>query len=276
MKASNVGRDGILRAENEYRAPRVLIVDDEGDQSLGLIRKLRGPESAMKGLSDRVEVVQDLIDARIFLAADSIDIYFLDLRLSEKFGEGLKHESVGKEFVREVVDNTNAGIIVYSSFPAETEAPALLQEGADEYIVKNTSSKLVGARTLAVWRRVLESRPQGDRELKYAHVGRTFLVGDWRFVVGDRNLKDAEGKISRMSPTEHAFLQHLCTIEGHCIDSDTLNLDVLKRKPSETHVRLDNLVYRLSKKLGEKNLHLDPNGHGVYELFNVREIRRQF
>ena len=263
---------GSYSLEKMLPAPRILIVDDNLVHASAVKRALRDPSSILGRLRCEIEVVEDLAGARQDLRDDSIDIYFLDLEISEKVGEGLLDPSVGRAFVSDVVRTTNAGIVVCSSLSHETEAETLLEAGADDYVEKTSSPGIIAARTLSVWRRTLQSRPEASRTLSLAHVGRTFILSGWRFVVGNRTLNNSEGTLIKVSPTEHAFLRYLVAVDDHMINSEIFNIDVLDRDQHKVHVRLDNFIHRLRKKFGGE-LEIIPQGGGFYKLLNFREIK---
>jgi DNA-binding response OmpR family regulator len=266
---------GSYSLEKMLPSPKILIVDDNLAHASAVKRALRDQSSVLGRLRCEIEVVEDLAGARQYLRDDSIDIYFLDLEISEKAGEGLLDPSVGRAFVSDVVRTTSAGVVVCSSLSHETEAAALLEAGADDYVEKTSSPDIIAARTLSVWRRTLQSRPEESRTLNLAHAGRTFILSGWRFVVGNRTLTNFEGSSIKISPTEHAFLRYLAAVDGHMIDSEIFNIDVLDRDQHKVHVRLDNFVHRLRKKLGGE-LEIIPQGNGFYKLLDVREIKPTF
>jgi DNA-binding response OmpR family regulator len=258
--------------EKMLPAPRILIVDDNLAHASAVKRALRDQSSILGRLRCEIDVVEDLAGARQYLLDDSIDIYFLDLEISEKAGEGLLDPSVGRAFVSDVVKTTNAGVVVCSSLSHDTEAATLLEAGADDYIEKTSSPDVIAARTLSVWRRTLQSRPEASQTLRFAHVGRTFILSGWRFVVGNRTLINSEGLSIKISPTEHAFLRYLAAVDGHMINSEIFNLDVLDRDQHKVHVRLDNFIHRLRKKLGGE-LEIIPQGQGFYKLLDIKELK---
>jgi DNA-binding response OmpR family regulator len=263
---------GSYSPEKMLPSPRILIVDDNLAHASAVKRALRDPSSILGRLMCEIDVVEDLAGARQYLHDDSIDIYFLDLEISEKAGEGLLDPSVGRAFVNDVVRMTNAGVVVCSSLSHETEAATLLEAGVDDYVEKTSSPEIIAARTLSVWRRTLQSRPEASRALSLAHVGRTFILSGWRFVVGNRTLINSEGSSIKISPTEHAFLRYLAAVDGHTINSEIFNIDVLERDQHKVHVRLDNFIHRLRKKLGGE-LEIIPQGKGFYKLLDIREIK---
>jgi DNA-binding response OmpR family regulator len=258
--------------EYELPAPRILIVDDEIHQASSIKRALRDSTSVIGRLKCEIDAADDLITARQYLAEDSIDIYILDLKLSEKAGEGPSDISVGKDFVADVSRGTNAGIVVYSTFPAETESSALLETGADDYIEKTSSPDIIAARVLSVWRRTIQSRATESKSIKLAHVGRTFDLNGWQFTIGERILTNIDGAKIKITATEHAFLRYLVAIEDHTIDGETFNIDVLDRDRYKTPVRLDNFVYRLRKKISDR-IQIVSQGAGRYKLLDVKELK---
>jgi two-component system, OmpR family, KDP operon response regulator KdpE len=273
------------RPEDELPAPRILIVDDKPAHASAAKRALRNPSSNIGRLEPEIDVVEDLATARQYLEEDSIDIYILDLEIAERAGEGLLDISVGTNFVMDVVQATNAGIVICSAFAAETEAAKLLEVGADDYVEKayglDISAASVkdvrgldifAARVYSVWRRTLQSRRDASKTLKFAHVGRTFSFSGWQFVVGSRTLTNNEGAEIRLSPTEHAFLRYLLTVDGHSIDSEIFNIEVLDRDQHKTPIRLDNFVYRIRKKFHDR-IELASQGNGIYKMLDIRELK---
>jgi len=261
-----------FRPEDMLPSPRILIVDDRPAHASVIKRALKDPSSTIGRLRCEIDVVEDVASARQYLSTDTIDLYVLDLEISEVAGEGLLHASVGRDFVHDVVQSTNAGVLVCSSLAAETEAAKLLEVGADDYIEKTSAPGVVAARALSVWRRTLQSRPAGSEGVRLAHVGRTFVFNDWRFVVGNRTLINSDGTAVKLSPTEHAFFRYLCAVENNVIDTEIFNIDVLDRDPHKVQVRLDNFIHRLRMKFSGR-IELTSQGNGVYKLLDVRELK---
>src|SRR5579871_6016081 len=146
----------------------------------------------------------------------------------------------------------------------------MLREGVDDYIRKGaTDVETIRARIQALWRRIQFTRP--TKKDIFAHANRVFLIGSWRFIAGSRTLTREDGEILKLSPTEHAFLRHLCTSKNNECDKASFNLSVLGRRPFEDNMRVDNFVYRLRKKMGE-NLQLLAD-QGTYRLVGVKEIK---
>jgi DNA-binding response OmpR family regulator len=266
----------LIEADDGAAKLRILIVDDEPPRASDLKRKLTDPTWPVGKLKLEIDVVEDVVNARKFLMRDCIDIYFIDLIMSEKANEGLWSESVGKDFIKEIVENTNAAVIVNSSLPAETEASILLHEGADDYLEKSYDSERVSSRVMSVWRRVLQTRPTKSGAPSPIDLHRTFLLGQWRFVVGSRMMQNiATRETLRITSSEHAFLAYICVVEDHTVDSEILNTVILQRKEYEKFIRMDNFIYRLRTKL-DGHIQLTALGETAYRLLNVREIKPSF
>jgi DNA-binding response OmpR family regulator len=251
-------------------SPSILVVDDDDVDSENIEKALKDPNSKIGRLNCKVIRVRDVASARSYLQEDSIDVYFLDLEISERWWELVRKET-GRAFVQNVVDNTDAGIIVCSNLPINTEAPPLLDYGADDYVEKSFGFYMIAPRAISVWRRTLIARPN-----KHAHFGRTFWFGNWKFTIGDRVVTDNRGNSKRLSVTEHAFLRYLCVVEDHAINSDIFNIEVLGRDPHETHVRLDVFVPRLRGKFDNTVELLSQGRSGFYRLLDVQEVKPRF
>jgi len=246
-------------------APNILIVEDEAQYAVGLMNWLEDWRMPAVQGQCKVQIATDVDRALGYLSGDTIDIFIVDLILDKDQPE----RKIGTEFIRKVIAQTNAGIIAHTSLsPSDAEAAELLNEGADDYIQKPSDIETVRARILALWRRIQLVRP--SKKSMQVHNNRTFLIGDWTFVVGSRVLKNLAGETLRLSPTEHAFLRHLCVDENHQCDKVSFNLMVLGRRSFEQNMRVDNLVYRLRNKLRSLQLISD---EGAYRLVDVREVK---
>lgn len=251
--------------------PHILIVEDEPDYAVGLMNSLKDWRMPLTDSRCMVDIAPHIRRASECLRDDAIDIFVVDLIMKETQNSTTESKQIGEEFVREVIAKTNAGIIVHTSLSEDdAEAAKLLNEGADDYIRKGTTDlKTIQARIYALWRRIQYVRP--TKKNLFVHTNRTFVVGDWRFVIGSRTLANSQGETTRLSPTEHAFLRHICTDDNNECDKVNFNLAVLGRRHFERTMRVDNFVYRLRKKLGESVLLLSDDG--IYKLVDVREVK---
>jgi DNA-binding response OmpR family regulator len=264
------------------RLPKILIVEDDIRYAFELTRALKSPGQITRF---DVDVVPDISQAMSYVDHDEVDIYIVDLILPEAASSLNKCVDNGKNLVKRIIERSNAGIIVHSDIPldrsdagiiADSNAPSephaeeLLTLGADDYLEKGVKPEIIKAKVQALWRRIKMTRP--DATIHFVHTNRIFRIGQWRFVIGNRDLRDTSGRMARLSPTEHAFLQYLCTVEDHEIDRREFNVAVLGRPPYEEDRRIDNLFYRIKEKLGG-SIQLISKGEGVYKLLEVSELR---
>lgn len=250
-------------------APRLLIVEDNAEYAVQLMNDLKSWRVPLANAECDVDIALTTVRAEQFLAQDSIDIFIVDLLLDENQPKN----KIGEDFIRRVVATSNAGIIIHTSLSADdAEAAKLLNEGADDYIRKGSQDlETIRSRISALWRRIQSSRPKG--KLPSIHANRAFMIGDWKFVIGNRLLTNINGETVRLSPTEHAFLTHMCAVENNECNKVTFNLDILGRRHFERTMRIDNFVYRLRQKLGA-NMSLISD-EGTYRLLNVKELKPQ-
>jgi DNA-binding response OmpR family regulator len=255
--------------------PRILLVEDDPNDAMSLYRALQGLQDPITKRNYELCVAPDISSARVHLKNDEIDIYIIDLEMPETKGSCMSQQ-IGKNFFYEVVSRTNAGVIICSTHAFDDVTEELLDAGADDSIwkcsrtVEERIPTLIKSRVRALWRRIQLTRPINSGV--FAHTGRNFLVGDWRYVVGDRIVVRLNKETLRLTPTEHAFLRHICTIKDHRVDTDTFNQEILGRASNDPGARLDNFVYRLRVKL-RNSIELRSEGHGTYKLFNVRELK---
>ena len=250
-------------------APRILIVEDDLWYAILLMGVLREPEPQTRGTRFEVDIAHNIDAALKFLQDDRIDIYLVDLKLEAAKDSGTESAEAGKGLVQKILAASNAGVIVHSSIPAETDAVPLISLGVDDYIEKPTNPELIRAKVLALWRRVQLVRPFFSGV--FAHANRAFRIGDWYFMIGNRELRNDKGEIIRLSVTEHSFLRHLCTIEGHEIDRETFNIVVMGRPLAEKERRMDTFIYKLRSKLGE-SVEIYSRRDGTYKLITVQEL----
>jgi DNA-binding response OmpR family regulator len=262
-------------ADSEMPVPRILIVEDSSGDAVCVHRILQDFEDSVTKRKYELWVAADITSARKHLSNDEIDIYILDLEMPETKGAG-PSEIIGTNFFHEVVSKTNAGIIVCSDYASDRVAEELLDAGADDSVCKHPRTQeeriptVIKSRVRAVWRRVQLARPRNSG--MFAHTGRVFLIGDWRFVVGERVLVRDDGESIRLTPTEHAFLRYICLINDHRVDMETFNQDILGRVATDPGPRLDNFIYRLRVKF-RNSIELRSVNHATYRLFNVRELK---
>ena len=269
--------------------PRVLIVEDELGYAINLMRALSGFGAHPQERLLEVDMTPDPKAAHEHANRDDIDIYIVDLKFKDETDPFFENPKIGRDLIEKILEKTNAGLIVHSSLQADENAAAFMMLGADDYIQKMSREggvsetregayikvrdralhEIIKAKVLAVWRRVQLTRPNTSQD--FAHTSCTFLIGDWNFTVGKRELVNAKGQRIRVSATEHNLLRYLCIVKDHEIDIETFNLEILGRAPSERDRRVDNYIHRIRSRLGP-SLELVSNRNGKYRLLMVTEV----
>jgi DNA-binding response OmpR family regulator len=259
------------RREEDLRtaAPHILLVENDVAYAVQLMNHLRDWKLPLADSMCVVDIAPDIERARKYLREDNIDLFIVDLVMHRSNNETDESKNVGQDFAKEVWEASNAGIIVHTSLSEDDgDASRMLKEGVDDYIQKGaTTVETIHARIQALWRRIHLVRSN-----KGVHTNRSFLIGAWKFIVGDRSLTTEDGKTVKLSHTEHAFLSYICTSENNECSKIDFNLKVLGRRSFEENLRVDNFVYRLRQKLG-RSLDLLADG-GAYRLVDVRELGR--
>jgi DNA-binding response OmpR family regulator len=269
----------------EVSMPKVLIVEDDRDYADALMRALRETDPAFPSARFDVNSTSDPDVAIQYAERDAIDIFIVDLKLSQKIIPETEDIEIGKSLIKTIQEKTNAGIIVHTSVPAEQNRAELIELGADDYIEKMTRvhvktsrnspqmedrgpDHIIRAKIVSLWRRVQLLRPA--HKAIYRHANRTFQIGTWKFVIGSRVLTDAAGKEVKLSSAEHALLRYLCVIEDHSVDREQFNAYILGRDKGIEDRRIDNLIYRLRIKLGPSLTIVADEG--AYKLIGLQEV----
>lgn len=243
---------------------RILIIEDEPQ----CLRELqRAFEQNEKGLNFSVSIAASASEAEPYIRADQIDIYIVDLELPEF--EEAPNEKVGELLIKKIVQHTNGGSIIHSS-KLRKDREDFLIGGVDDYIMKGEPTSFVMTKTFSLWRRLQETKFSGALPRKRK---RQFRLGKWKFEAGNRTVTGDEGESIRLSPTELAFVQYLCTVDAE-LDRREFNVAVLGRPVYEEDMRIDNLVYRLREKLGDSFQIVSRHNGGTYKLLNFEEMSR--
>jgi len=241
---------------------KILIIEDDSDYAEKLTRAF---VSNYRGLAFEAKVAKSEFAAQTFIQNDEADIYIVDLELPES--NGIPNEEVGERLVKRLTHNTDGGVIVHTGM-ARADREDFLWSGVDDYIKKGDAISEVVARTFAVWRRVSRAKKGAAPNKKM----RAFRIGEWRFEEGNRTLINSEGETARLSPTELAFMQYLCTVDTE-IDRREFNVAVLARSECGQDMRIDNLVYRLREKLGG-TFELISRKNGAYKLISIEKLNK--
>lgn len=176
---------------------RILVVDDE----IQITRLLEISFASKSWETLSCKTATDGLDAaRSFKP----DVILLDLNLPDMSGE---------DALLKIRSWSSVPIIIVSVRDSEDDIVRLLENGADDYIVKPFYLNVLIARILAVHR-----RRSNERELSYRFGKVFFKFGERDIVVNDKNY--------HLTPTEYAVFSVLARNAGKIITRDSILKEV--------------------------------------------------
>ncbi|MEO0477670.1 MAG: response regulator transcription factor [Planctomycetota bacterium] len=204
---------------------RILSVDDDEDLSKTL-------QSYLQDRGYLVDRASDVPTARQLIKAAPYDLYLLDIVMPG---------TSGKVLCRELATQTRAGIIMVSSISDDAERIALLELGADDYIVKPFNELELLARVRSVLRRSERTRP-GPRP--------TPRFGPWELAEGERHLQHDDDRLITLTASEAQVLRFfLANPNVLCSREDILAVARLRQHGGSNDRSVDTLIRRLRKKV---------------------------
>ncbi|MEM6489780.1 MAG: response regulator transcription factor [Pseudomonadota bacterium] len=209
-------------------ATRILVTDDDDGFRAGVVADLR---RAGFDVAEAAEVAT----ARRLAATHRPDLGLVDIVMPG---------TSGKVFCRELAESSGAAIIMMSSLGDAETIAALLELGADDYIVKPFEPVEMLARVRAVLRRHRRSRgttapPGGPRR-----------IGPWLFDPAARRLVHDEGRSVALTPGEIGVLRFLAANPGVIFSrEDLLAVSRTRQHGGAGDRSVDNLVKRLRRKI---------------------------
>ena len=206
-------------------AARILVVDDDltlAQRTCDILRT-RGYIA---------EMAPDVPKAREMIGSHSYDIFLLDLVMPG---------TSGKILCREIATTLDAGIIMVSSMSDDAERIALLELGADDYIVKPYNELELLARVNAVWRRRRGGR---DRQVRSAR------FGPWELVKDERHLRNDDGRVVTLTSSEAEVVRFFVANPNvPCTREDLLAIARVRQHSGAGDRSVDALVRRLRTKI---------------------------
>jgi DNA-binding response OmpR family regulator len=206
----------------------ILVVDDQKD----LLELL---EMALSQEGYIVRTAASGAEAMAIIAADKPDLILLDIILGDisgiKITTKLKHEA----------DTSHIPIILLTAKDSETDIIVGLSVGADDYITKPFSTKVLLARIDAVLRRTYPEVP-GVKEILQAGPVRVFP---------SRRQAFAEGESVDLTPAEFGILLALIKAGGNVLTREELQAELGSAEQPQNERIVDVHVAALRKKLGK-------------------------
>lgn len=218
-----------MSQENVSAAPHILVVDDNSD-----IRDLLGEYLDQHGY--RVSLADGGVQMRAQLQQSPIDLVVLDLMMPGEDGLSLcKH-------LREV---QGPPVIMLTAMSEDADCVVGLEMGADDYVTKPFSPRVLLARIKAVLRRgsATEESPTGNP---------TFA--GWQLDIHQRQLVREDGLLVALSGSEFKLLEVFLAHPQEVLSRDQL-LTLTKGREAQPFDRsIDNQISRLRKKI-EPDIH---------------------
>ncbi len=202
-----------------------MIVEDDGELASGIATFLRDQ-------GYRAVVAGDVPNARTALRDSMPDLCLCDIMLPGPSG---------RVFCREVTELSNCPVIIISSLSDSETVIALLELGADDYIVKPFEMGEMLARVRAVLRRQAKAAGRPAARSRF---------GPWDFQPRDRRLRHTDGYMVMLTPSEAEILRFMAASPGTVFSREDLLAVSRTRQHAGTDDRaIDNLMKRLRKKV---------------------------
>ena len=206
---------------------KILVVDDQTDL-LDLLDMSLSQEGYI------VRTAASGADALSMIAVDTPDLILLDIILGDVSGIKLTTK------LKNDIDTAGVPIILLTAKDSETDVIVGLSVGADDYITKPFSTKVLLARIDAVLRRAYPD-PDAVRETLQAGAVRIFPAGRQVFV---------EGKPVELTQAEFNILLSLFKAAGSTLTRETLQAVLGSAEESQNERVVDVHVASLRRKLG--------------------------
>lgn len=215
------GRVRVTRPAPAQR--RILVVDDDVEFVNDVVTTL-----ASRGYA--VRSAGSVTEARTQLSEFTDDLILLDLLLPG---------TNGRVLCCEIAESTQAGIIVVSAVDDDAERIALLDFGADDYIVKPFNMLELHARIRAYFRR------SKNNTLAHSH-----NFGPWRLHENDRHLLHEDGRLVTLTSSEALVMRLFTASPGLVFDrEDLLAVSRIRQHVGRNDRSVDNLIKRLRQKI---------------------------
>ena len=203
--------------------PTILVVDDEPQ-----IRRV--VRNALDGIAEAIVEASNGAEALDLAASAEPALIVLDLTLPDMDGLDL---------CRDLRAFSTAPILVLSARQSDRDKVALLDAGADDYLVKPFSTAELQARVRALLRRGLGSRDDGAERV---------VIGDLEINLAHRTVRRRGAEI-HLTPTEWGLLRAFLTHRGRTLTHQQLFHAVWGHAAGDAQQYLRVYVGQLRRKL---------------------------
>lgn len=211
--------------EAALQSARILMVDDD-------LELARETCDFLVGKGFQIAHAPNVPAARQLIADSLYDLFLLDLMMPG---------TSGKVLCREIATRMDAGIIMVSSVEDDAERIALLELGADDYIIKPFNQLELLARI-----RALSRRRRGSQEART----RLTRFGAWELVENERHLKHDDGRLITLTSSEAQILRFFTeNPDVLCTREDLLAVGRVRQHGGAGDRSVDALIKRLRGKV---------------------------
>lgn len=170
----------------------------------------------------------------------------------------------GLDVLRELRRDSQLPVLILTARGDDVDSIVGLELGADDYLPKPASPRVLVARIRAILRRAAAApRARAEPELPAR-----LELGDLEIQTGSRSVTQ-NGSPVAMTSTEYSLLEYLARGAGHVIGKEELSLQVLGRRLEPFDRGVDMHVSNLRKKLG-------PLPGGEERIKTVRGVGYQY
>ena len=227
--------------------PALLLADDDTELCDMLAQYLEAEDFAVTAVHDGEAALAEARSGRYELAV-------LDIMMPRMSG---------LDVLRELRRESQLPVLILTARGDDVDSIVGLELGADDYLPKPASPRVLVARIRAILRRAAASAAPAGAAAP-AHIA----LGDLEIHTGARSV-ELNGKAVTMTSTEYSLLEYLARGAGRVIGKDELSQQVLGRK-LETYDRgIDMHVSNLRRKLG-------PLPGGEERIKTVRGVGYQY
>ena len=167
----------------------------------------------------------------------------------------------GLDVLRELRRESQLPVLILTARGDDVDSIVGLELGADDYLPKPASPRVLVARIRAILRRAVASSASVE-------AADSIALGDLEIHTGSRSVH-LGGSLLTMTSTEYSLLEYLARGAGRVIDKEELSQQVLGRKLEPYDRGIDMHISNLRRKLG-------PRPDGAERITTVRGVGYQY
>ena len=209
---------------------RVLVIEDDSASRLAIVRALRESQHTVFEAADGVTGLE-------IARSEPLDAVVLDLMLPDLDGLEICRR------IRASDEHRRIGVIMVTAKGDEADVVAGIELGADDYLSKPFSPRVLVARVKSVMRRSTDAKPAAPRRID--------LAGGRLGVDPERHVTTIDGKPVELTFTEFGMLHFLALRPGFVRTRDQIITAVHGRNVVLSSRTVDVHMTALRRKMGE-------------------------